>query len=96
MNQPQGKKCTDRSDLSERLEALRRSDAAALLELLDRLPDERLRALLLLRHGLGLTWPAIKIAVQRRGLYYSERTLYRMYAQALAQAAALLEMADEI
>lgn len=84
-----------RSALPQRLSQLARTDAAALLELLDRLPDERLRLLLLLRHGFGLSWPAIRSAAERRGLYYCERHLFRLYAQALAQAAALLEAAHE-
>lgn len=84
-----------RSALPRRLEAMARSDAAGMLELLERLPDERMRTLLLLRHGFGLSWPAIRSAAARRGLYYSERHLYRLYAQALSQAGALLEAAHE-
>lgn len=66
-----------------------------LIELLDRLPDDRCRTLLLLRHGLGLSWPVIRDAAERRGLFYSERHLYRLYAQALSQAEALLEAEHE-
>lgn len=84
-----------RSALPRRLEVMARSDAAGMLELLERLPDERMRTLLLLRHGFGLSWPAIRSAAARRGLYYSERHLYRLYAQALSQAGALLEAAHE-
>ena len=67
----------------------------ALGETLNRIPDERLRTLLLYRHELGLSWPAIREDAERNGLYYSERQLYRLYAQALALAAGLLEAADE-
>lgn len=84
-----------RSAMPGRLETMARSDTAGMLELLERLPDERLRMLLLLRHGFGLSWPAIRIAAARRGLYYSERHLYRLYAQALSQAGTLLEAAHE-
>lgn len=84
-----------RSALPERLTQLARTDAAGLLELLDRMPDERLRTLLLLRHGFGLSWPAIRAAAERRGLYYCERHLFRLYAQALAEAGALMGAAHE-
>lgn len=77
------------SAVPRRLDALGRTDPAALLALLDRLPDGCGRTLLLLRHGLGLSWPAIRAAAERRGLFYSERHLFRLYARALAQAEAL-------
>lgn len=80
---------------SQRLERLARTDAGAFLALLDGLADERLRLLLLLRHGFGLSWPAIRRAGERRGLYYCERHLYRLYAQALALAEAQPEAAHE-
>ncbi len=87
---------TRRGALPQRLSQLAQADAGELLALLDRMPDERLRTLLLLRHGFGLSWPAIRTAGERRGLYYSERHLYRLYAQALSQAGALLEASHEL
>jgi hypothetical protein len=77
------------------LDRLAETDAAALLELLDRLPDERMYTLLLLRHGFAMSWPAIRSAAERRGMYYCERHLFRLYARALAETAALLEAAHE-
>ena len=96
MKKTKARKSTGRSALPQRLSKLAQTDAGALLELMDRLPDERLRTLLLLRHGFGLSWPAIRTAGERRGLYYSERHLYRLYAQALSQAGALLEASHEL
>lgn len=84
-----GRRSLGPSAVPQRLDALARTEPAALLELLERLPDERGRALLLLRHGLGLSWPAIRSAAERHGLCYSERHLFRLYALALAQAEAL-------
>ena len=62
MKKIKARKSTGRSALPQRLSKLAQTDAGALLELMDRLPDERLRTLLLLRHGFGLSWPAIRIA----------------------------------
>ena len=95
MKNTRARRSVGRSALPQRLSKLAQTDAGALLELMDRIPDERLRTLLLLRHGFGLSWPAIRSAAARRGLYYSERHLYRLYAQALSQAGALLEAAHE-
>ena len=90
-----GRRSLGPSAVPQRLDALARTEPAALLELLEHLPDERSRTLLLLRHGLGLSWPAIRIAAERHGLYYSGRHLFRLYAQALAQAEALKGTAYE-
>ena len=62
-----------------------------LLPALDALTDERQRTLILLRHGLGLSWPAARGEAERLGLLYSDRQLFRIYAQALRT----LEAADE-
>ena len=80
-----------RRALPMRLDAL--AAAGKLPALLEALPDERHRKLLFLRHALGLSWPAIRNSGCE--LYYSERQLYRLYAQALAQAGALLEAGHE-
>lgn len=95
MKSTRGRRSTGRSMLPQRLDRLAKADAAALLRLLDRVPDERLRMLLLLRHGFGLSWPAIREATERRGLFYSERHVFRLYARALSQVSALLEAAHE-
>lgn len=95
MKKTRARKSKGRSALPQRLSKLAQTDAGVLLELMDRIPDERLRTLLLLRHGFGLSWPAIRIAGERRGLYYSERHLFRLYAQALSQMGALLEASHE-
>lgn len=79
-------------ELPRRLDAL--AAAGGLEALLARLPEERHRALLQLRHGRGLSWPAIR-AVGHPALYFSERQLYRLYAQALAAAERLLEAEHE-
>lgn len=96
MKNSRARKSTGRSALPQRLSRLARTDAGVLLELMDQIPDERLRTLLLLRHGFSLSWPAIRVAAERRGLYYSERHLFRLYGQALAQAGALLEASHDI
>ena len=93
MNAARKTKNVCRGALPRRLDEL--AARGGLPELLDRLPDERLRTLLLYRHGLALSWPAIRDAAERHGLYYSERHLYRLYAQALALAAGYLEAAHE-
>lgn len=95
MKNTKAKRSMGHGALPQRLEELARTDAGAFLALLDRLPDERLRLLLLLRHGFGLSWPAIRAAGERRGLYYCERHLFRLYAQALSLAAALAEAPHE-
>ena len=82
-----------RGGLPRRLDAL--AALGGLPGLLARIEDERLRTLLLLRHGLKLSWPAIRQAAARCGLYYGERQLFRLYAQALAQAETLLEADDD-
>lgn len=79
--------------LPARLDAL--AAEGRLPALLKELPDERERLLLLLRHGLGLSWPAIQEEVEKRQLYYCERHLYRLYAQALGRIAALRGLYDE-
>ncbi|MGX8692162.1 MAG: hypothetical protein ACSW8E_00200 [Clostridia bacterium] len=95
MKSTKGRRSMGRSVLPHRLEQLAKADTGAFLTLLDELPDERLRLLLLLRHGFGLSWPAICLAAERRGLYYCERHLYRLYAQALVAAGTLLEASHE-
>ena len=75
--------------LQQRLDEL--AEHRLLQELLDRIPDARLRILLFFRHELGLSWPAIWEAAPRHRMYYSERQIYRLYAQALKLAAELLE-----
>lgn len=78
-----------------RLSAMAKRDGAALLELLDRMEDRRSAYLLLMRHGLNMSWPSICEAAERHGLYYSARHFFRLYARALRQAEALEEARHE-
>ncbi len=82
-----------RAELAQKLDIL--AVFGLLPALLKLLPDERQRTLLLLRHGRGLSWPELRAEAARRGLYYSERQLYRIYEQALGCFEALTETAHE-
>ena len=62
---------------------LDRLAARGILEpMLGGIRDERLRTILTLRHGNGLGWAAVGEELKKEGLYYSERQIYRLYAQA--------------
>lgn len=78
--------------------ALRRAldgmEEPALSALLARMEDGRARLLLRLRHAEKLSWPELRAEAERRGLWYSERQLMRLYAAALEQAGRLLEADD--
>lgn len=86
-------KQTRRMELERKLDEL--TALGLLPALLTLLPDEKQRLLLHLRHRLDLSWPALRKEAARRGLYYSDRQFYRIYAQALGSVAVLLEAADE-
>ncbi|MBR5342759.1 MAG: hypothetical protein IK149_02545 [Oscillospiraceae bacterium] len=89
MNRTRKRRSMGRSAWPERLDRL--AARGRLTRALERLPDERQRALILLRHGLGLSWPAIRSEAEKKGLCYCERQLFRIYAQALRA----LEAVDE-
>jgi hypothetical protein len=86
-------KPTRRMELEHKLDAL--AALGLLPALLKLLPDEKQRTLLQLRHGLGLSWPVLRKEAARLGLFYSDRQLFRFYAQALGSFAELTETADE-
>ena len=86
-------KQTRRMELERKLDEL--TALGLLPALLNLLPDEKQRLLLHLRHRLGLSWPALRKEAEGCGLYYSERQLFRIYAQALAGFEALTEATDE-
>lgn len=89
MNRTRKRKSMGFSDWPARLDRL--AAQGLLIRTLEKLPDERQQALILLRHGLGLSWPALRGEAEKLGLYYCERQLFRIYAQALRA----LEAADE-
>ncbi len=81
MNQTERRKAMTPSAWPERLDKL--ASWGLLRMALTPLRDERQRKLVILRHGFGLSWPAVRREAARLGMPYSERQLYRIYTQAL-------------
>ena len=75
--------------LHKRLDAL--AAEGKLDDLIIRLPDERHKMLIFLRHGKGLKWASVCGVAATNGLFYSQRQMLRLYAAALKQIESLLE-----
>lgn len=56
---------------------------------LDKLPDQRHRALLQLRYVDLLRWPDVRARLEQVGVYYSERQIFNLHGKALEAARAL-------
>lgn len=53
---------------------------------IDALPDERHRAILRLRYVDGLVWREVTAELERCGIFYEQRQIYRLHNAALAEA----------
>jgi hypothetical protein len=58
-------------------------------EFIDEIPDERHRTILRLRYVDCLRWPKVLEEMERAGLYYDERQMYRLHGSALQAARGL-------
>lgn len=58
----------------------------AVSDFVDSLPSPESREILQLRYCLGLSWPEVITQLERSGLYYSERHMYRLHGKALNEA----------
>ena len=56
------------------------------LRFLSRLPDAAHREILTLRYVHCLRWPRIREELERSGVYYEERQIYRIHGNALQEA----------
>lgn len=86
------------ADLETRLteehrEALERERAVS--SFLSRLPDASHREVLTLRYVHCLRWPQIREELEKVGLYYEERQIYRIHGNALQAARQLWKDTEE-
>ena len=86
------------ADLETRLseehrEALERERAVS--SFLSRLPDASHREVLTLRYVHCLRWPQIREELEKAGLYYEERQIYRIHGNALQAARRLWQDTEE-
>ena len=86
------------ADLETRLteehrEALERERAGS--SFLSRLPDASHREVLALRYVHCLRWPQIREELEKAGLYYEERQIYRIHGNALQAARRLWQDTEE-
>ena len=55
-------------------------------EFVESLPSPECREILQLRYCLGLKWPEVNEQLRASGLYYTERSIYRLHGKALNEA----------
>lgn len=72
-------------EIAQKLNELSRTNHSLFEYLLSNITDERLRLLLRQRHGYNLSWPMIFEDLKNRGMYYSARHIFRLYAKAISQ-----------
>ena len=77
----------------EHQEALAREREVAAF--LSRLPDASHREVLTLRYVSCLRWPQIREELEKAGLYYEERQIYRIHGNALQAARQLWQDTEE-
>ena len=65
------------------------------LTFLSRLPDASHREVLTLRYVSCLRWPQIREELEKVGLYYEERQIYRIHGNALQAARQLWQNTEE-
>lgn len=85
MKNSKAKRSKKYEEIAQKLNELYRNNHSKFQYLLSNILDERLHLLILQRHGYGLSWPMIFEDLKNRGIYYSTRHVYRLYAKAINQ-----------